>query len=254
MEDQIQKIVQELFELDPELRTEEVLVRKLVLEMLESRPAVLPDAALKSAVRARLLATLTTSKTEAKTGFVLPWWLVYSAPVGVATLLFMLTTPGNGPIILAPQGQAPVEVVSPMSEPAVSAKVSPEMDQASDVRSMAMPADMGGEMMAESSKVQGFTDTALSVGRLVPGETVFIEWGWLTAPAFIVIRDLETETIIGVSELQAIGEVPNLLLPLTTPTKIGVDYEAVIYLDNGDEVFDEASDTFDSGTTFWTDL
>ena len=254
MEDQIQKILNELFELDPKLKTEEVLVRKLVLEMLESRPAILPDAALKAAVRARLMATLATSQTETKSGFVLPWWLVYTAPVSVATLLFMLTTPGNGPIVLAPQGPAPVEVMSPMSEPAVSAKVSPEMDAVVPVRGMAMPADMGGEMMAESPKVQGFTDTALSVGRLVPGETVFIEWGWLTAPAFIVIRDLETETIMGVSELQAIGEVPNLTLPLTTPTKVGVDYEAVIYFDNGDGVFDEATDVFDSSITFWADL
>lgn len=254
MEDQIQKIVQELFELDPELRTEEVLVRKLVLEMLESRPAVMPDAALKSAVRARLLATLVTSKTEAKTGFVLPWWLVYSAPVGVAALLFMLTTPGNGPIILAPQGQAPVEVMSPMSEPAVSAKGSPEMDQAGGMRSMAMPADMEGEMMAESPEVGVFEASTLIVGSQVPGMTVLIEGGLLTNNAFVTVRDLATGAVIGVSEMKLFGEMAGFLLPLISPTEAGVAYEAAVYFDDGDGIYAEAADSLVFSTSFVADL
>lgn len=254
MEDQIQKIVQELFELDPELRTEEVLVRKLVLEMLESRPAVMPDAALKATVRARLLATLATSKTEAKTGFVLPWWLIYSAPVGVAALLFMLTTPGNGPIILAPYSSVPVEEMAPMSEPAVSAKGSPEMDSAAGMRSMTMPTDMGGDMMVESPEVQVYEASTLIVGSQVPGMTVLIEGGLLTNNAFVTVRELATGTIIGVSEMKLSGEMAGFLLPLISPTEAGMVYEAAIYFDDGDGLFAESADSLVFSSSFVADL
>lgn len=271
MEDHTEKILQELFVLDPALKADESLVRALVAEMLAHKPSIVPDASLKAAVRARLLAAMATSTTETKSGFVLPWWLVYSAPVGVAAVLFLLTAPGYSPapdLNFAPttmpeayKGGAPaiysesaVDVGAPTNDTGLYQKTTPGAESDAAVRSMTMPEDMGEGIMTEMAEPEAVLSSSLYIGQQQPGMVVSIAEAAFTAPAFVLVRDLTTREVVGVSELYSEGTLYSQVFLIKQPLLAERVYEAAVYLDDGDGVFVEETDTLVFATSFIVEL
>jgi hypothetical protein len=254
MNDQLDNILKDLYELDPSLREQEGEVRLLVAALLEARPeAAVPSKAFAAKLRQELLAI---TPGAVPTGlFVLPLWLRYLAPVGfVAVLVFVLVpSPLSSPTAVTPAVTPAVDEVIPVpgfDEGMIEVRELemsdlPQGKLAAPAADTAVPtADtfMRMEMAADAPAVLGDSFTIITQ---VPGNTVTVESVFLSAPGFIFIIQASSENhpyMIGVSQLLPPGIINKVRINLYEPIMKGEVLNAVLYYDNGDGVFDGSDD------------
>lgn len=233
-----EKLLNEIFELEPELRAKEKEVRSLVFAMLEYKPAIIPDAAMKALVRARLLAQFESKKAGVVKS---PWfeWIWYTAPVGVALLLFVLVTPPFGtegveaPMIdtfksapasdMVPQGGggAPSLKQSPIE----TATFSDEAQQESSLRSMG---ETDGLTEMESTPVVG-RNSGVLVGKQTVGYFVRLDKLTLVNASTVKIKVIADGSVLGQSDWLEAGDYANQIILLDSPLEAGVVYEVAVY-------------------------
>lgn len=237
-----EQILQELFTLDPALQAEEPLVRALVAEMVAARPAALPDAALRALVRARLLAELETKKATVPRTNMLPWWLVYAAPVGVAVVVMLLVLP-TYTLAPTPPVSAPVPA---RYESLPTADVIQDSGAEIPLQKTGDPARMTESApVTKESAVRLFRNEATDMVVVLPqpvGMTVRVEAAFFTTPAFVVVREAATGLLLGGSELKLPGETEAFTIRLSVATRGGVPYEVVVFRDDGDGVLNPVLD------------
>lgn len=232
-----EKLLNEIFELEPELRAKEKEVRSLVFAMLEYKPAIIPDAAMKALVRARLLAQFDSGKSALVKS---PWfeWVWYTAPVGLALLLFVLVTPPFGtegveaPMVgtfksapasdAAPQGgggasslkQAPVEDMSFEEEGTESSLRSMEASD-SMVEMDAVP------MVGRNAGIQ--------VDKQTAGYFVRLDKLTLVNASTVKIKVIADGSVLGQSGLLEPGDYTDQIILLDSPLEPGAVYEVAVY-------------------------
>lgn len=233
-----EKLLNEIFELEPELRVKENDVRALVFAMLEHKPAIIPDMAMKALVRARLLAQFESKKTGMVKS---PWfeWVWYTAPVGVALLLFVLVTPPFGtegveaPMIdtfkSAPAGDvAPVGgggAPSLKQAPIETSSFNDEAQQDSSLRSME-ESDSLTEM--ETAPVVG-RNSGVLVGKQTAGYFVRLDKLTLVNASTVKIKVIADGLVLGQSTLLESGDYADQIILLDSPLEPGAVYEIAIY-------------------------
>lgn len=233
-----EKLLNEIFELEPELRTKENEVRSLVFAMLENKPAIIPDMAMKALVRARLLAQFESGKTGLVKS---PWfeWVWYTAPIGVALLLFMLVTPpfGMEGVVEAPTmgtfKSAPAADTAPaggvgasnLKQAPLETAVSDGEEQGSSLRSMEA-ADGLTEM--ETAPVIG-RNAGMLVGKQTAGYFVRLDKLTLVNAGTVKIKVIADGSVLGQSAWLEAGDYTNQTILLDTPLESGAVYEVAIY-------------------------
>jgi hypothetical protein len=261
MEDHLKQILDELFALDPTLRKEEDLVRVLVLEMLNNKPNVTIDESLRQMVKARLLAQFETAKTPVRMESSLSW-LWYTAPVGVTALLLLLTTPqlGNNSAPHLPVDSSyarevsvpPRKASSPSMDntQAKSAGVNKESRATSDAEE-GLPLS---DMMVPFAEETNPQNNTIFINTQKAGFALYIDSVVADDTAFIVIRDITTSEIQGITEVGSLTLGTPIKMVLDKPLLAGFVYEAALYLDTGDGIFNLDEDSLVYASSFGVDL
>jgi hypothetical protein len=230
MKPDIETIVKDLLAAEPELSLEAPALRALVTELTEHQPVVTVDAAFRARLRSELLRAVPAPKAS-RTRVQLPWWLIYTVPVGVTAVLLLIVQP-------TPTTLPPTAPDSHESTPAMY-----EMDPGASKRS--------GEMSEETMST-GLADDTMSFPAPVGTNDFFtaaftdnrdavrVAYVSVSAPAFIRVTGDAGEVVV--SELLPPGEQTNIELPLPGTVIAGVTYTATLHYDNGDGVFSEIDD------------
>ncbi len=209
MQQSVEKIIGELYEIDPTLREREADIRALVTVLTESKPALVVNAVFLEKLRTDLLWRVEGSRRAKKTRVVSPflWWLVRLAPLGAfAVLMFMLypqhtESPTTAPIYIDTYERTQPE--------------SADTDQT--FKSMiAEPAANEGQMQSP----------------------FVLESVTLPRSGFAVFETLSGE-VVGVSKLLPPGTTVGVYISLTRSIGINDSFSTVLYLDNGDGVYTE---------------
>ncbi len=213
-------IIAEILAEHPELASEESSLRALVVELEGSRPNVSVDAAFKQSLRNRLMAE-GVAKPK-KSAAVLPWWLLYTVPVGITALLLLVVQPESVTAPQAPSGEALYE----------SAPTMMKMEEGA-ARSMTAPvADEESAMLAPAGTNDFFT-AAFTPDR----QSLRVSYLTLSAPAYLIVSG--RDGVVAQSSLMLPGEHTNLIVPFAGGLVSGAAYEAILYYDNGDGVYTE---------------
>ena len=223
MKTDIDTLVKDICATHPELAEDTVAVRALVAELIEHQPMVPIDESFKTRLRAELVDQVKRRSAQ-KTG--LPWWLIYTVPVGVTAVLLLMVYPD----LVSSPNQAPM---TDMAYPARDASL--KMDEES-ARTWSTEMDDAG-IGAESNMVStDFFTASFSSNRL------FVEVAYLnlSQPGFIVVRG--REGMVAISELILPGEHVSLSISMTQPVMPGAVYTATLYYDTGDGLFVEGVD------------
>ncbi len=236
-----EKLLNEIFELEPGLRAKENEVRSLVFAMLENKPSIVPDIAIKAAVKARLLAEFHMDKPVRS-----PWtdWLWYMAPIGVAAVVILMmipsvpgpTTPyvpGNNipPVLRSGGGETMTAPKTTPTLPAATKMEAAEVAPEADMKMMAMPQNDSGVALrkdGELMEVELFSPTKAVFSRVVVAE-----------PSFVVVRSADSGVVVASSDTLAPGMHQGLELPIKENFMSGM-YEAVMYRDIGSDNIWEA--------------
>jgi hypothetical protein len=224
MKPDLDSVVAELCALDSDLAKDPVLVRQIVEELQRSTPRVAIDDAFRARLRAELLRTPSAVAHKQQ----LPWWLLYTAPVGVTILLLMLVRPDFAP---APQ-------VVPEAAPEAAPGTMMKMDTM-------MSDEAFGTGPAEESLETGMADGAtdyFTAALAADSTTVTITYLSLQTPGFIVVTDA-VGTLVAVSGYITAGEHTNVTFEAPAPFASGTLYTATLFYDDGDGVYTEGIDT-----------
>jgi hypothetical protein len=233
MDQNSEEIVRELLALDPTLKNEEEFVRALVGHMVKTKPFLVPSMALKSIVRAQLLARHALYKKAPV--FEWPWWVSYAVPVAFVFVLYISTTPPLG--VPANVYEKPVSMSSGdlIQSYAKTAEQTPEL-----VRAAAAPSAQ------KAAETVGLTDEPLLNEVFVldqkAGFVVSADLITLNQPGFALVKDSEGGEILGVSSLLSAARQGPVVIYLSEETKVGKAYDFQIYIDDGDGVFSEDLD------------
>jgi hypothetical protein len=234
MQPNLETILSDIYELEPTLQGEAEAVRAIVTALLDNKPNVVLDAAFAARLRAELMQGKVgaASAVTSSGATVSPLWMWYAAPVGVFALLMLMLVPKyvHSPVFQpVPQSTdetAPTILPMQMSEPAA------DVVPGAATKRMADPAaDSVMDVAATSLMMEpaGVPVDTYYIPTQLPGSEVFVEYATVSAPAFIVVFAGDPEnslTLLGVS-------------PLIVP---GATYVAALYYDDGDGVFDMATD------------
>ena len=99
MNENLEKLIEELCRIDPELRREETALRRVLSELLRNRPEVVPDHAFRMKLRERLI-----GQAPSPSGARFPlWgqWLLVGAGVAAAVLISVAYRPAATPLLLS---------------------------------------------------------------------------------------------------------------------------------------------------------
>ncbi|MCU0678457.1 MAG: DUF4115 domain-containing protein [Candidatus Pacebacteria bacterium] len=230
MKPDIDTIVKDLLAAEPELTLEASALRALVAELTEHQPAVTVDAAFRARLRSELLEALPAPKVS-RTRVQLPWWLIYTVPVGVTAILLLVVQPT--PTTLPPTAPDSYESAPAMyeMEPGAS-KRSGEMSEES------MSTGLADDTMSFPAPVgtNDFFTAAFTENR----DAVRVAYVSVSAPAFIRVTGDTGEVLV--SKLLPPGEQTNIELSLPSTVTVGVTYTATLHYDNGDGVFSAVDD------------
>ncbi len=230
MKTDINKIVKEVLAENPDLSLEVSELQALVSELSEKRPSVTVDPVFRARLRAELLSRSVSHKEKRS---VLPWWLIYTVPVGVTALLIFVIQPTSTTAPLVPTNTDSFD-----SAPSVIQMEEGSMMKAVDESNPSHEAGYS-EDVTEASESFGSNDF-FTVAFTPDRQQVRFSYLFLSAPAFISITG--PEGIIFTSNLFLPGEHTNLMLPLNVIISSGATYTATLYYDNGDTVFTEGED------------
>ncbi len=106
MKPDIETIVQDILKDTPELALEAEAIRVLVSERVAKQPTVAVAEAFRARLRAQLVSAAVVPQEKRA---LLPWWLVYTVPVGLTALLLLVIQP--------PYATAPVIPTVPEAAP-----------------------------------------------------------------------------------------------------------------------------------------
>lgn len=234
MNDSMEKILKDIYQLDPSLKDRDVEVRNIVKSLIAEKPAVTISESFTKSLRAELVSPpVVASKATPKNT---AWWMFYLAPVGVAAIvLFMIAPYSNGPDVQNTlptiSGDEAFDTYQYNDDNQGARKQAPAMES-----SFMMNAESGDAMEGVQEIV---------VMAQVPGRIVMVESASLSTPGFVVIhKDDEGEfgEVIGVSSVLPSGPNYQMSIPLRTPTNNNGSYYAVLYFDNGNGVFEPGLD------------
>ena len=223
MKQELDSIVAELCAFDADLAKDPGLVRRIVEELQRSKPAVVIDDSFRAQLRSDLLHA---HRAKASRPMV-PAWLLYAAPVGVAALVLMFIGPSFAPFsTLAPHPpkEAPADAVMKMATPSMSSDSSESGATATGLeRTITAP-------------LQADYFTAL-----ITSNTVAVSYLTTTKPSYIVVTDTAGNEV-AVSELFDPGEHINTSFSARVAFVTDVIYTATLYYDSGDGVYTKATD------------
>lgn len=238
-----EELLKEIFELEPDLRAKETEVKTLVFTMLEHKPFIVPDVMMKAVVRARLIKEFETSTKMIKS----PWtdWLWYAAPIGAAAVVILMMIPNY-------QGQpAPYIPPSPVIRSggeAVSApnSVVPVGESAAKMEVMQESADTS----ASDMRAFGIMSAPnIDVPAQKAGKVVMVNGVFSDVPVFVSVYASKNTLPLGLSKLIVPGDTAPFTIGLNAPLRVGGTYEIILFVDNGDGVFNPATDTESSVVT-----
>ncbi len=228
MKPDIDKIVEDILAADPELGLEASALRALVAELSEYQPVVAVDAAFRNRLRSELLQAVPAPKTSRHA---LPWWLIYTVPVGVTAVLLLLVHP-------SPTTLPPATTDSYETAPATL-----EMDAGASKRSGDMSDESMSTGLADDTMPYGaqeatsdFFTAAFTDSR----NSVRVSYVSVSAPAFIRVTGEAGEVVV--SDLIPPGEQTNIEILLPVTVSAGATYIATLHYDNGDGVFNQTDD------------
>ncbi|MEZ4195247.1 MAG: hypothetical protein R3B53_02505 [Candidatus Paceibacterota bacterium] len=223
MKQDIDTLVTDICTVYPELTKEVASVRALVTELVTHSPKVDIDDTFKARLRSEVLGRV---KDKVKPKVAVPWWLIYTVPVGVTAVLLLVVYPNLATAPIA-------EPLAPM-----------EMENVSPAGSMMK---MGGEESADMwSTTMEMGDAGLETSVMSAdyftatfspdGRSINLAYAILSQSGFVVVSG--PEGVVAISELMLPGEQVDVRLPMVSAVKSGVTYSATLYYDNGDGVFD----------------
>jgi hypothetical protein len=240
MENTLEKIITDLYTLEPALADKDREVRLIVETLLNARPGIVPDAAFRAALRAKLLeeAAVPQPKTLIPG---LPLWMVYLTPVGVAAVLLVMLLPYQ-PV------HAPMPVPIPLPE--VSTEAADVIPEGATLMKRSAPAE--DTALFESAQPMQMSADSLPVNMIdVPPQLAANDFTvsalTVTAPTFVVVLaaglDGQPSTkILSVSALIEPGSYEQFVIPLEFALEPGINYFVTLYQDNGDGTFSRTDD------------
>ncbi|MFZ2253293.1 MAG: hypothetical protein WAW13_03960 [Minisyncoccia bacterium] len=230
MKPDIDIIVKEILAENPELALEASALRALVIELSEKQPLVTVDPAFRARLRAELLKGAVTHKEKRST---LPWWLIYTVPVGVTALLLLVMQPSYTTTPIEPTSTDSFDVGPSMMQIEGGATM-----KAPNGSNLSREAGFSEDTMAGSAP---FSSNDFFTAAFMPNrQAVRFSYLSLSVPAFISVSGPEGNVLV--SELILPGEHTNLVLPVIGMITSGADYTATLYYDNGDAVFTEGNE------------
>lgn len=243
MKPDIDTIVEDILRDNPELVPEAEALRVLVSELAAKQPHITVDEAFKARLRAKLVSGAVVAPATKRS--VLPWWLIYTVPVGVTALMLLVIQP---PYATAPVMPTDIETTE-------------TSDTAESIETGSFDAAPAMMYMETEPAMKGSGgDTARSFETGVAEDTMLIEApagnsDYFTAeltpdrqavrlvhlsvanPAFVSIGGPQGEVVV--SGLFLPGEHVNVLLPVKGGVVRGGTYTAILYYDNGDGRYTE---------------
>lgn len=221
----IDTLVTDICNTYPELAGEIASVRALVTELIENQPTVDINEAFKSRLRTKLILE---ANNRPKPLVAIPWWFVYTVPVGITAILLIIVYPN---LATAPQPLAPT---ADMVSPAGSMMKLGEEEESFDSHSTFME---NNEVQTKRMMVvpDYFTATFMS-----NSQSIKVAYATVSQPGFIVLSG--PEGVVAHSELLLPGEYMDLVLAVARPVQPGVTYTATLYYDNGDSTFSTEAD------------
>lgn len=209
MHTQVEKIIDELYAVDPSLREHEADIRALVTTLIETKPEVVISETFVRSLRERLVseATRTVLAKDAPVPG-LSWWMLRLAPIGVLAVITLMLLP----------------------EPAGSPTPLPYSERG------------GMEVKTESDaifKTSAVAPTAPAVGLSNP---VTLSSVTIERAGFIVIhKDANGALgeVVGVSKLLFPGTTVGVQINLLRGIHESESFVGVLYADNGDGLFNE---------------
>jgi hypothetical protein len=201
----IEKIIEELYAIDPSLKERANDLYELVAMLIESKPMVTVDTLFLDNLRKELFNRIRTpeEKVPHPSPFNFSWFVTRLVPLaGVAILIFMLvpSSPTSGPIN-TPYTTSPAR----------------EMDISSD-------AVMKSGLIAPQSKSMKFRDP------------IILSAITLDRPGFVVVQT-DTQEIVGVSKFLLPGTTVGVQINFIRGVATNESLTGVLYTDNGDGVF-----------------
>lgn len=225
MKHDIDTLVADICAAYPELAGDAVAVRAIVSELVASQPTVTVDESFKTQLRAKLLMKSVEQRSVKKN--TMPWWLMYTVPVGVVAVLLLVVYPDHA---TAPQQPVGIE----MTYPAADSSFKINQDAMQDERSAVMEtADMDGAATFASSDF--FTATFVS-----ERSSVRVSYITLSQPGFVVVSG--ESGVVAMSEILIPGEHTEVEFAVSTQVQSGKAYTATLFYDNGDGVYTEEFD------------
>jgi hypothetical protein len=230
-----EELLKEIFELAPDLQAKENEVRTLVFSMLEQKPLIVPDVMMRAVVRTRLLARFETDIKSIKS----PWtdWLWYLAPVGAAAVIILMMIPNY-------QGQPAPYLPLPESDPVIRSGGARTMNDGN----LTMPVSESAAKMEsfEADSAANYGTFSIDLSPQKAGSLAKIGGVVSDSPVFVGVHVVGVDEPLGVSKLILPGDTAPFTISLNAPMRVGGNYEVVLWVDNGDGVFNKLVDTTNS--------
>ncbi|MFN3693032.1 MAG: hypothetical protein ACK4SL_02955 [Candidatus Paceibacteria bacterium] len=249
MKPDIDIIVKDLLAQNPDLEIEAGVLRVLVADMLAGQPTVSVDPAFRARLRAELTRRAPVVKEKR---LALPWWLIYTLPVGVTAILLLVVQPPQK--VLPPSAPIPTstntEIYSAPTDVA-PAMIPTDMDMGASKR--------GGETVDDAATSASFAEDARmyqapagtndSFTAVFTPDRKAIRFSSISvsAPAFVQITGARGGELV--TGLIPPGERTNFVLPIGRTASRGETYTATLYYDNGDGMFLPQEDALAYDTT-----
>lgn len=232
MKEQLETLVRDVLALDPDLVEKETEVRALIVALADTKPHIIPDEAFVRSLRDQLLSSAADTKPKLVPG--LPLWMVYVAPVGAVAVLVLMLLPGQP--VEAPTMEEGVEIGA--------THLVPDADAPREKRSGA-PTDEAVSTFSQLALPTDPVDT-FALAPQEDGRAVVVEFAAVLAPSYLVVHSINPDgtpgEIMGVSELLTPDNFAPTTIVVTPGLVADTLYTAILYRDNGDQVFTVGKD------------
>ena len=221
MNNKIEDIIKELYEIDPTLREHKNRLRELVGVLLSSKPRVLIDGNFIKKLKEKIVAGERAERGNSRRGLQseYSWWAFRFTPVGALAVLLLF---------------AAVRLDSPVSERALMNAPSLKQDFAqSETYSIAR----------DSSENQ--SENSIGISTQKPGWIAELDYISASEAGYVVISSSDNPTpgnIMGASGIITSGTTGRTEIKLYRAMKNGGEYFATLFKDDGDGVFNFSKD------------
>ncbi len=224
MDTEIEKIITELYEIDPTLKEHRDDIRVLVTTLLEAKPNVVINENFILNLRKSLL----NRASEARSSVIptqshdIEWWLLRLAPIGAVAILVLALLP-------EPQG-SPTPYIPQSDMYESSAPVS----NTRQMNTLQMDADESSESQMFKSGASDMTVSPESESAVQ--NPYILESVELPRAGFAVLQTNAGE-IIGVSKLLPAGRTAGVYINLLRTPNEDEGFSVLFYIDDGDGIF-----------------